>query len=59
MSFQFTYIDAVEIYAYALDLCKDSSTSPSDYGIVAVLDGGFSILFIPETNPRNPQIYAS
>ena len=33
-------LDAVERYEYVLDLCKDSSSPPFDYGLVAFLDGG-------------------
>ncbi len=33
-------VDAVERYEYVLDLCKDSSSPPFDYGLVALLDGG-------------------
>jgi hypothetical protein len=33
-------LDAVERYEYVLDLSKDSSTPPFDYGLVAVVDGG-------------------
>ena len=32
--------DAVERYEFMLDLCSDYSTPPSDYGLVAVIDGG-------------------
>jgi len=32
--------DAVERYEFVLDLCNDYSTPPSDYGLVAVIDGG-------------------
>jgi elongator complex protein 1 len=29
----------VERYEYVMDLCKDSSSPPFDYGLLAVLDG--------------------
>jgi len=40
-------IDAVARYEYVLDLSKDSSSPPFDYGLVAVVDGSiFSNLCI-------------
>jgi hypothetical protein len=33
-------LDVVERYEYVLDLVKDYSTPPSDFGLVAVVDGG-------------------
>src|SRR5271170_4612104 len=39
MGFGMLILDTVERYEYILDLCKDSSNRPFDYGLVAVLDG--------------------
>ena len=38
-------LDVVERYEFVLDLCKDYSTPPSDYGVVAVIDGGYDLPF--------------
>lgn len=51
-------LDVVERYEYVLDLSKDSSSPPFDYGLVAVVDGG-EILLIKVDWCRNAQIDSS